>query len=202
MEWTVRLKKIMKDKHVNIEQLKSKIEQNGHSLSRNSIGNILNGKNSPKIETLQVIANALKVDMTEIFSTSESGDTNINGFIETKDKIYKIKSLKDLKQLLQDVDKSTDDSNSAFGSESLRKKSFYGSGIQHYAVRGGARKKSVKLTRNSFKKYNITICNKKEFIETPNELSRDIKIWVFQSKDDVQSAKAVLEKQLNFKFNE
>ena len=99
----------MKDKGVNIEQLKTKIELNGHSLSRNSIGNILNGKNSPKIENIEIIANALEVDMWKIFS-NESEEDNINGFIETKDSIYRINTLKELKQLIKLIEKPVEDS--------------------------------------------------------------------------------------------
>ncbi|WP_437127416.1 helix-turn-helix domain-containing protein [Maribellus mangrovi] len=191
----------MKDKGVNIEQLKTKIELNGHTLSRNSIGNILNGKNSPKVETLEIIANALEVDLWRIFST-ESEDNSVSGYIETKDTIYRIHSLKELKQLLKLIEKPINDSKFETHSESSKYRSFSGGGLQYYAVRGSARKKTEKFSRHIFKKYNITVCNKKEFIETPNELSRDVKVWVFKSKDDVKSAQTLLEKQLKFKFNE
>lgn len=201
MEWIDRLKRIMKDKGVNIEQLKTKIELNGHSLSRNSIGNILNGKNSPKIENIEIIANALEVDMWKIFS-NESEEDNINGFIETKDSIYRINTLKELKQLIKLIEKPVEDSKYKTNSESSEQYPFYRGGLQHYAVRGRSKKKTEKLSRHIFKKFNITICNKKEFTEIPNELSRDVEIWVFKSKEDVKPAKNLLEKQLNFKFNE
>lgn len=201
MEWIDRLKAIMKEKGVNIEQLKTKIELNGHTLSRNSIGNILNGKNSPKVETLEIIANALEVDLWRIFS-NESEDDSVSGYIETKDTIYKIRTLKELKQLLKLIEKPIKDSKQESDSETSKYGSFSGGGLQYYGVRGSARKNTEKLSRHIFKKYNITICTKKEFIETPNELSRDVKVWIFKSKDDVKTAKTLLEKQLNYKFNE
>ncbi len=71
MSWIDNLKQIMTDRKVNIEVLKERIESNGHSLSRNSISNILNGNNNPKIETLQVIAEALGVDISDILKSSK-----------------------------------------------------------------------------------------------------------------------------------
>ena len=101
MNWIDNLKRLMSDQAVNIETLKDRIEANGKSLSRNSISNILNGNNSPKIETLQLIAKALKVDVSEIFKQSQPDQSGLNGFIEYDGIIHRIQSKEDLQKLIQ-----------------------------------------------------------------------------------------------------
>lgn len=103
MNWIDNLKQIMLNQKVNIEILKDRIEATGHSLSRNSISNILNGNNNPKIETLQLIAEALKVEVSEILKPSQLGRFELNGFVEHKGKIHRIESLQDIEKLLVEV---------------------------------------------------------------------------------------------------
>lgn len=105
MSWIDNLKQIMSDQNpkVNIEILKDRIEANGHSLSRNSISNILNGNNNPKIETLQVIAEALNVDISDLFNYHEAGNSGLTGFVEYKGTIHRIQSVQDLERLLEEV---------------------------------------------------------------------------------------------------
>lgn len=204
MDWIERLKKIMNEQGVNIEQLKTKIEQNGNSLSRNSIGNILNERNSPKIDTLQMIADALGVDLKEFFSFSDSGsDDSIDGFIEFKGEIRRIKSKNDLKQLLQRMEDSEEEEPEKVETENSVL-NFNETLVRSYITRSVVKSSnnSVKLTRHVLRKYNITICDKKEFFEIPNELKRDTKIWIFSSKDDSQKAKLELRRHFNFQFNE
>jgi len=100
MNWIDNLKRLMSDQAVNIETLKDRIEANGKSLSRNSISNILNGNNSPKIETLQLIAKALKVDISEIFKQSQPDQSGLNGFIEYDGTIHRIRSKEDMEKIL------------------------------------------------------------------------------------------------------
>lgn len=100
MNWIENLKQLMSDRKVNIETLKDLIETSGHSLSRNSISNILNGNNNPKIETLQLIADALKVEIGEIFKASQSGLKGLNGFVEFNGTIQRIQNKEDLEKLL------------------------------------------------------------------------------------------------------
>ena len=100
MNWIENLKQIMSDRKVNIEALKDLIEASGHSLSRNSISNILNGNNNPKIETLQLIADALKVEIGEIFKPTKSGLKGLNGFVEYNGTIHRIQNKEDLEKLL------------------------------------------------------------------------------------------------------
>jgi transcriptional regulator with XRE-family HTH domain len=103
MKWIDNIKQIMKDKGVNIEVLRGLILKHGGNLSRNSISNILNGRNSPKIETLQLLASALGVPLSDFFIDS-SGE--ISGLIEYRNKLYRIASVKDLNDITAMVNES------------------------------------------------------------------------------------------------
>lgn len=203
MNWIGKLKKVMADKAINIEQLKNKIESNGNSLSRNSISNILNGKNSPKIETVQLITNALGIELWELFSTPTSvmAETEMDGFIEYKDKIYRIKSKKDLEPLIDKPDFAEQQVTSTPKFD-MPTPSFVEKTPINTIVKRKVTRNSGKLSRHIFRRYNVTICDKKELFEIPNELKRDTKIWIFRSKDDAQKAKTELKKVLSIRFNE
>jgi len=198
MEWIQNLKRIMKAKGINIEKLKSKIASNGHSLSRNSIGNILNERNNPKIETLQLIADALDVEIWELFSTPKTEEQEkLNGFVEYQSEVHKIKSNADLKQFYEMV----------FGKESEEVNKKTPEKVQipgDYLVRRIKNRNTVRATKklrsHVFKRYNVTVCSKKE-LEAPNDVQRDNKIWVFTSRNEEQRAKSVLKEALNFDFN-
>lgn len=203
MDWIKKLKIIMNEQGVNIEQLKSKIEQNGNSLSRNSIGNILNGRNSPKIDTLNVIASALGLELYDLFSVSGTeADTSIDGFVEYKGEIHRIKAKKDLKRLLSNMGEAEPQDDRSEEIEKEQKSTFNETVVRSYIPRNSVKSNNPKLTRHIFRRYNVTICDKKEFFEIPNELKRDVKIWVFKSKDDSVKAKADLKRNFNFQFNE
>jgi transcriptional regulator with XRE-family HTH domain len=188
----------MKAKGINIEKLKSKISANGHSLSRNSIGNIINERNSPKIETLQLIADALEVELWELFSSPSSEEQeNLNGFVEYQNHVHKIKSNTDLKQLYEMV----------FGKDSEKSNQKTQGKVQipgDYLVRRIKTRNSVKSARklrsHVYKRYNVTVCNKKD-LEAPNDIQRDNKIWVFRSRNEEQKAQSFLKEVLKFDFN-
>ena len=102
MNWIENLKIIMDDKNVNIEQLKNRIEQQGGKLSRNSISNILRGTNNPKIETIELLAKALEVELWRLFTSKDSheDETDLNGFVEHNNEIHRIRTKQDLNKLL------------------------------------------------------------------------------------------------------
>ncbi len=206
MDWIKKLKIIMNDQGVNIEQLKSKIEQNGNSLSRNSIGNILNGRNSPKIDTLQVIADALGLELYDLFSVSGTeSDTSVDGFVEYKGEIHRIKAKKDLKRLLLnmgEIEETEPEPKLKKDNNENPQSTFNETLVRTYIPRNSVKSNNPKLTRHIFRRYNVTICDKKEFFEIPNELKRDVKIWVFKSKEDSVKAKTDLKRNFNFQFNE
>lgn len=84
------VKEICKKKGLTIQDLADKMEMKRESLSRAINGN-------PTLETLEKIASALEVDITELF-TSSSG--SIIGVIRIKDTNYNINSVSDLSRLL------------------------------------------------------------------------------------------------------
>lgn len=99
MKWTENIKRIMADKSISIEQLKGLIEANGQTLSRNSISNILNGNNDPKVETVKMIADALGVELYRLFKT----DKAVTGAVRIGETTRQIDSIADLEQLLSDL---------------------------------------------------------------------------------------------------
>lgn len=55
---------------------------------------------SPKVETLERIANALNVDITDLFKKNDSGE-DVNGYIKVKGTVYEIHSFDDLEKVLK-----------------------------------------------------------------------------------------------------
>lgn len=92
LRMTLILKEVLADKNISIEELKNSIESLGESLSRTSISKIVNGKTSPRVSTLQNIANAIGVDIRDLF------DSDIKG-LTARDKINNIR------ELLNELDK-------------------------------------------------------------------------------------------------
>ena len=202
MSWIKNLKQIMSNKGINIEKLKNRIASNGHSLSRNSIGNIINERNSPRIDTLQMIADALEVDISILFSfdNKEGNAENIIGFIEYEGEVHKISSVEEIKELYE---KLNNEPEAEAEPESKEEKILFTDDYLVRSLRERGRTKSgsiTKLKSHIYKRYNITVCNPKE-LEAPNDLSRGTKIWVFRSRDEELKAKALIKKMLNFNFN-
>ena len=204
MSWTDNLKQIMNDKGVNIEQLKNRIVENGHSLSRNSIGNILNERNSPKIETLQIIADALDVKLHELFIGREKvfqrevGE--IDGFIDFHDQVYRIKSRDEFKTIYDKIigrEVSVNiESDEKPETDKPQEPVYRGSLLARAKLKPG----SNKLQRHIFERYNITISSRKE-LESAKNLSRDVKIWIFRSINEEKKARSILQKMLKYSFN-
>jgi len=202
MTWIQNLKRTMRDKRINIETLKTKIATNGHSLSRNSIGNIINERNSPKIETLQLIADALEVELWQLFSTPDSDkQKKISGFVEYQNQIYKINSPTELKELFEMVHGKVPEVQPDTKPQVPEKMQIPGDYlVRRIKSRNFSRNSGKKLKSHVLKRYNVTVCNKKD-LELPNDLQRDNKIWVFRSKNEEQRAKAVIKEELKYNFN-
>ena len=202
MSWVNNLKRIMKEKEVNIETLKNRIVENGHSLSRNSIGNILNERNSPKLDTLQIIAEALEVELNELFSESkdknESGTNELDGFIDFEGEIYRVRSPQELKVVCEKILGSTIE---PVQSKKQEKKSLPGSttGFSLLA-RAKAGQHSKRLQVHMIQRFNITVSSKRE-MEYSSNLPRDTRIWIFKSKQEEIKARQALQKILKYSFN-
>lgn len=89
------VKEVCKEKGLTIQDLADKMEMKRESLSRAINGN-------PTLETLERIANALEVDVPELFTSSSSG--GIIGVIRIRDTNYNINSVPDLSRLLDRIE--------------------------------------------------------------------------------------------------
>lgn len=92
----MRIKDVCKEKGITVSQLAEKMGIKQESLSRAINGN-------PTLETLEKIANALEVDITELFTPSPSG--GIIGVIRIGKTNYNINSVPDLSNLLDRIEK-------------------------------------------------------------------------------------------------
>ena len=91
----MRIKEVCKEKGITVSQLAEKMGIKQESLSRAINGN-------PPLETLERIANALEVDVPELFTSSSSG--GIIGVIRIRDTNYNINSVPDLSRLLDRIE--------------------------------------------------------------------------------------------------
>lgn len=90
----LRIKEIMQEKGITQKKLAEDIGVAEISLSRSLRGN-------PTLDTLERIATALNVPITELFSTDKQ---DLCGHVEYKGVVYTIKSRSDLENLLKIVD--------------------------------------------------------------------------------------------------
>lgn len=89
----MRIKDVCKEKGITVSQLAKKMGIKQESLSRAINGN-------PTLETLEKIANALNVDITDLFKKNDSGE-DVNGFVRVKGTIYEIHSFDELEKVLK-----------------------------------------------------------------------------------------------------
>lgn len=88
----IRVKEILKEKGKTQIDLAEKLGMSPVGLSK-----LING--NPTLETLQKLANALDVEVKDLFTSSE-GSSEPSGFIEYLGVIHKITSMEDLKNLI------------------------------------------------------------------------------------------------------
>ena len=92
----MRIKDVCKEKGITVSQLAEKMGIKQESLSR-----AING--TPTLETLEKIANALEVDIAELFVSSSSG--GIIGVVRIGDTNYNINSVSDLWNLVNSIER-------------------------------------------------------------------------------------------------
>lgn len=90
----LRIKEVIKEKGMTVNSLAEKM-----GINRVGLSNHING--NPSVEVLEKIANALEVDITELFVSSSSG--GIVGVIRIGDTNYNINSVPDLEKLLNRI---------------------------------------------------------------------------------------------------
>lgn len=69
----LRIKDVLKEKKVTVVSLAGMI-----GIAQPSMSNIVNGKSMPSLETLDKIANALCVPVTELFEQPKSGTASLS----------------------------------------------------------------------------------------------------------------------------
>jgi transcriptional regulator with XRE-family HTH domain len=94
----LRVKEICKERGLLMEDLASKLGITRITLTRNINGN-------PTIETLQKIAVALDVEITELFSVKSSRE--LTALIEHRNKFYKAETLEELKDIVRKIEIKT-----------------------------------------------------------------------------------------------
>lgn len=95
----LRLKELIREKGTSGKNLAAEV-----GVTPVTISNIVKGNNFPKPELLWKIAQQLDVDIRELFIPTKAGQI-LNGFVEYKEKVYPIRSEKDLRELLDLMNK-------------------------------------------------------------------------------------------------
>ena len=91
----LRIKDICKQKGLLQKELAEKVGVTDIALRASLKGN-------PTVSTLEKVANALNVEVWELF-TESPGESEISGFIKAKGTIYEIKSRQDIENLLKNL---------------------------------------------------------------------------------------------------
>ena len=68
----LRIKDVLKEKKVTVVSLAGMIR-----ITQPNMSNIVNGKSTPSLETLEKIANALEVDITELFEQPKNDTASL-----------------------------------------------------------------------------------------------------------------------------
>lgn len=91
----LKIREIMESKDIKVSSLAETV-----GITRANMSNIVNGKSTPSLDTLERIATALNVDITDLFKKNDSGE-DVNGYIKVKGTVYEIHSFDDLENVLK-----------------------------------------------------------------------------------------------------
>jgi len=93
----LRIKDILKEKGFSVQELADVLNTGVKTVSRQINCN----PSAPNLETLQKIANALGVHITELFEQPKKSDNtpDVSGFIKIDNQIHEIKNIEDLKDI-------------------------------------------------------------------------------------------------------
>ena len=91
----LRLEEILKERNMAVTDLEAIMRKRGTKLSRLSISKIINNVSSPKVSTLQDIADALQIDIRDMFyhgdeelkpiyEKDENGSDKIIGYLKKR----------------------------------------------------------------------------------------------------------------------
>jgi transcriptional regulator with XRE-family HTH domain len=86
----LRLKDILRQRKQSISSFAASA-----GITQANMSNIVNGKNSPSLDTLQKIAEALDIPIYDLFISND-----VSGFIKYQGDIKEIRSMKDIEDIL------------------------------------------------------------------------------------------------------
>jgi transcriptional regulator with XRE-family HTH domain len=90
----LRIKEIARSKGIQLKDVAEKMNVAQESLTRAIKGN-------PQLKTLESIAEALEVDITELFTTPKQ---SVKGYLEVDGIIYKIENKNQLENIIKKID--------------------------------------------------------------------------------------------------
>lgn len=93
---SLRLKDILRERGESISAFALNV-----GITQANMSNIVNGKSSPTLDTLERIALSLNIPITDLFVV---GSQDLCGHVEYKGVVYTIKSREDLEKLLKLVE--------------------------------------------------------------------------------------------------
>lgn len=94
----LRVKELLKEKEITLSQLADRM-----CVHRANVQKLISDNSNPSLNSLNKIATALKCDVVDLFETS-SKKHEVSGHIEVDNKIYKVKSLEDLKRIIGKIE--------------------------------------------------------------------------------------------------
>jgi transcriptional regulator with XRE-family HTH domain len=92
---TLRIEEILKERGISKTQFADMM-----GVAKQNVNLLLQTNNTQKMEK---IAEVLGVKFTELFVTDEQPQEELNGFVEYKGEVYRIKTKTDLKSLLNKI---------------------------------------------------------------------------------------------------
>ena len=92
---TLRIEEILRERGITKTQFADMM-----GVAKQNVNLLLNTNNTQKMEK---IAEVLGVKFTDLFVTDEQPQEELNGFVEYKGEVYRIKTKTDLKSLLNKI---------------------------------------------------------------------------------------------------
>lgn len=94
MDFRTRIKELCQSKGFTQKELADKMGISDISLNKTLRGDY------PQLQSLERIANALDIDISELF-VRNTPDSDVNGYVKVKGTLYEVHSFEDLRRLLE-----------------------------------------------------------------------------------------------------
>lgn len=93
----LRIKEILADRGIKISTFATEV-----GITQANMSNIVNGKSKPSLKSLQKIAEVLKVEFWELFTSSTSKE-ELTALISHKGDFYKASTIEELKKIVEKI---------------------------------------------------------------------------------------------------